>query len=108
MLHQCVRLYFESNKRFIAEQLCEKRNEPFNTCKGQCQLKKMSQKAKDASTKVNENLKSDFICEYPIEVIFLDAPVLSDRPYCGNTVPVLLHGFDRCVEEPPDELARLS
>src|SRR6478752_5476985 len=102
MLHQYIRLYFKSNKRFIAAHLCEKRKEPINTCKGQCHLKKMSQKAKDTSAKVYRSIKLDFICEYPIDIVLHAAPVLFAERYCDNIVPTVLLGFYTCVEDPPD------
>lgn len=51
---------------------------------------------------MQENLKSDFICEFPFVFVFSKESVWSSVPYFEALIPVLLLGFESCIEDPPD------
>jgi len=52
------------NRNFIASTLCEKKEQPGNHCKGNCQLKKHLAKDNERQEKNNQNVKGS------IEVLF--------------------------------------
>jgi hypothetical protein len=79
-LRLIVLIDWQINRSYIAENLCEKRNEVNSCCQGKCQLKKRMDKLdKDYQQPTNEKKKSeneknfDFF-ELPIEMTPLECP----------------------------------
>jgi len=99
-LRECVViLSFEVNRPFVAKNLCEKRDQPGNTCQGSCQLcKQLNNDDQKAQSPAAQNIKElDNLQPAPLTGAFrllVPGPAPVPDPASAATIP----------NPPPDQI----
>ncbi|MBK7149618.1 MAG: hypothetical protein IPH78_12575 [Bacteroidetes bacterium] len=85
--------YYHINKRYIAQQLCENRNNPASNCQGHCYLSKQLKKAEEGERKQSSGIikeKEEIIAdEHTLlpATYFPDFTVYQFIPYSASHIP---------------------
>lgn len=96
-------LNFESNREYIAENLCENRDEPDSCCEGSCHLKKQLEQDDRANQSTDAQGKQKFekseYCDTGIRSKF--ALTMINIHFCDNLSSLLVEGFTAKDFRPP-------
>ncbi|MBC7390606.1 MAG: hypothetical protein H7329_15445 [Opitutaceae bacterium] len=79
---------FQAQKKYIAEKLCENRNNPQKGCAGKCFLKKMLKKQEEAEKalpgSIKEKMEAAYILQIPFKIEFTESVLYSEPSYSYN------------------------
>lgn len=87
--------YYELNKSYIAEQLCENKNNPKLHCNGHCYLTKQLKKAEEDEQKQASKIskeKEDFIYNEAQQLPLVYIPAFKELLFVSK--PVMFHSAD--------------
>lgn len=93
---------FELNRNYIAENLCVKKDDPHNCCKGKCYLdKQIEQEEKKEKSPISTDTKDKEeiqFCQNILQLRFLRAALFEIKtPY----VSFISEGIDQSIFRPP-------
>lgn len=93
---------FELNRNYIAKNLCVKKEDPHNCCKGKCYLKKqIEQEEKKEKSPISTDTKGKEeiqFCQNIHKLYFLRATLIEmQTPY----TPFISEGIDQSIFRPP-------
>ena len=76
---------FQAQKKYIAEKLCENRDNPQKGCAGKCFLKKMFKKQEEAEKalpgSIKEKMEVAYILHFPAKIEFKGSVLYSEPEY---------------------------
>jgi hypothetical protein len=98
LVHLGVWGYYQANKAYIAQNLCENRNRPQKNCCGKCYLRKQMKKVEDGSStskKGQVKTEKSEVSEFVVTDRFIAVAHTTFETFPSNT-PVTgnFHGYD--------------
>lgn len=99
-----VIINWKLNQSFIAKNLCEKRYQKNNCCKGSCQLNKQLKNIEQENTprlpQIKFNVIDSFIIETSIKYIFSITFLTREKKYCNNALSYYFYYYKKLIKPP--------